>query len=224
MTYSIRNQNRILRLALAALVFDAAEIAQSADFPGVSTTTITFGEATHDIGNQGPIVESGFRYDAVGDSWSLVNQSAYGADGNALVTFWGSPVAAGNVITFRQVDGSPFWFRSLELSGRSRIDENDRVMARGFLDGQEVATQLLQSDQAEWRISLASPGFQAPIDSLKLEVVQTQRAALMVDNLVFESVPEPGSLALLVIGLLGLAHPRARYSLQALQPLNYSSN
>jgi len=146
---------------------------------------ITFGEIAHDIGNMGPVVEKGYQYEGVGSSWSV--QGGYGPDGNALLTFWGIPPMVGNILTFKRVDGSPFRFLSLELRGRIQGARNDVVMARGFLNGVEVASQVLQSSNEAWRIEFANTSFVAPIDTLKFELVESNLAALIFDNLTVES-------------------------------------
>jgi hypothetical protein len=185
-----------------------------ADSHGISaeldSVTITFGEGSHDIGDMGPIDESGYRYEPIGASWQLIGPDVWdhGGVGNALFSFYGIHPAIGNVTTFRRLDESPFVFQSLELRGRFEGQRNSVVVAFGFLDGIEVASQALQSSSETWRMQIADSGFLKPIDKLRLEVVEINGSAVMFDNLVFTPVPEPKVYALLALGLSAFAWVR----------------
>ena len=198
------------------LICSALTISSVSGFSaGFDPAVITFGETSRDIGDQGPISENGYQYEAVGASWSLQDghfppELGLFPNGNALVTFWGIPPAVGNLTSFKRLDESPFLFLSVELRGRLDGQRNDVVMARGFLDGVEVASQVLQSSNEVWRIQLANSGFAAPVDVVQFELVESNDAALIFDNLVFAPVPEPGTCALLAIGLSALAWVRNR--------------
>jgi hypothetical protein len=63
------------------------------------------------------------------------------------------------------------------------------VLARGFLDGAEVASQFFQSSSEVWRTESANSSFATAIDVLRFELVEYNHSALIFDNLVFELVP-----------------------------------
>lgn len=169
---------------------------------GITQTVITFGDTIHDIGNAGSIVESDFQYNAIGNSWSI--QTGVGATtpfptGPALVTFWGMFPAVGNTLTFTRLDNAEFLFTSIDVRGRLELARNDVVAARGYLDGIEVASQVLQSSTLTWRTDLAAPGFATPIDELRLVQIESNGSCLVMDNVTFIEVPEPASCLVLVL-------------------------
>jgi hypothetical protein len=178
---------------------------------GFSPVTITFGQDSRDIGNQGPLQESGFQYEGFGDSWQLINTNlwGHGGDGTALFTFFGIFPAIGNSMIFQQTNGSPFVFQSVDLRGRFESQPNSIVAVKGFFNGLEVASQVLQSSNETWRVQLTNPSFLNPIDQLQLKVIEVNGAALMLDNFVF-AVPEPNTCALLALGLSSFAWLRTR--------------
>jgi hypothetical protein len=171
------------------------------------TTTITFGTQSRDIGNIGPIAENGYTYNAVGNSWQLINATLGGfvGDGNALVTYWGIPPALGNTITFERAAHGDFLWQSFDLEGRLQNQRNDVVLAQGFLSGVQVASQTLQSSNAFWQLETTAPAFNNPVDSLRFTVVELNGATLMFDNMTFTAVPEPGAGLFLILGVTASA-------------------
>src|SRR5207244_3896408 len=104
-----------------------------------------------DIGNRGPRIEGEYRYNALGNSWSIeTNFGDFQLPDNALCTFWGSPPAVGNSITFNRVDGGSFYFQSVDIFGRLQGLRNDVIVARGFLNGTEVGNLTLQTSNQAW--------------------------------------------------------------------------
>jgi hypothetical protein len=204
--------NHWYRIALACSALTTMSASCLAEF---DPTFITFGEVDRDIGNDGPIVEGDYQYDAVGASWSLQDGGPPAPldpfpNGAALVTFWGTPPAVGNVIRFSRLDGKWFSFLSLELRGRLPDVRNDVVLARGFLNGAEVASQLFQSSDEAWRLAPANSSFSSALDELRIELVEYNLSALILDNLAFALVPEPNACLLLAIGVSALAQLRRR--------------
>jgi len=201
-------------IALSAAILTLGTSTVFSGDPG--STTITFGDVSRDIGNIGPIVESGYQYNAIGASWQLISSALgeFPGDGNALVTFWGIFPALGNTITFERLDHGQFLFQQLDLRGRLDNRRNDVVLVQGFLDGVQVASQILQSSNEVWRVELTNPSFANPIDTLRFEVVELNGSTLMFDNLVFAPVPEPTAGALLALGLAGAMWRSRRYRIQ----------
>lgn len=199
-----------MKQRLSIAVASALSIVSASCFSaGLEPTVITFGEADSYIGNHGPIVEDDYQYNALGESWSLQNGGlpdpvAPFPHGSALVTFWRSPPAVGNVIWFSRLDGRPFSFVSLELRGRLDGPGNDVVLARGLLDRAEVASQFFQSSNAAWRIEPANSSFAAAIDELQFVLVEYNRSTLIFDNVTLALVPEPSACVLLALGVPAL--------------------
>jgi hypothetical protein len=178
------------------LIAAAAAMTRSAH---AAQTVITFGNVSRDIGDDGPLPEFEFQYSAIGPSWSI--QTDFGAftlPNHALTTFWGMPSAVGNSITFTRLDGDDFFFESVNIFGRVQGAPNDVLQAQGFRDGVQVGTLTLQSSLQAYTTIDTRAAFAAPIDSLRLLQTQSNDSALILDNLVFSEVPEPGSMALVL--------------------------
>lgn len=190
-------------LKLAVVISCSLIACSDSLFASSDLVTLTFGQTSHDIGNQGPFEENGFQYQAFGESWALINTNLWqhGGDETALFTFFGIFPEVGNTMTFQKADNSPFLFESLDLRGRLQDQRNSVVIAHGIFNGVEVASQTLQSSNETWRVELANNSFQNPIDLLRLEVVEVNGAALILDNFSFAAVPEPNACELQAVGL-----------------------
>jgi hypothetical protein len=182
---------------------------------GDNIATITFGNVSGDIGNLGPITEGAYQYNAVGASWSIQQDYSEYIDpfvlpSDALTTFFGIPPAVGNTVSFTRLDGGTFNFLSVDIFGRLPGATNDVVQAQGFLNGTEVATLTLQSSVQAYTTIQAGSMFDTPIDTLRFEETQSNGSSLIMDNVVFDQVPEPASGSLIALAALGLLVRRGK--------------
>jgi hypothetical protein len=171
-------------------------------------STITFGNVSHDIGDQGPIAEGAYQYNAVGASWSIQKDYSGFVDpfvlpSHAVTTFFGIPPAVGNTLSLTRLDGGTFNFLSVDIFGRIPGATNDVVEAQGFLDGVKIATLSLQSSVQAYATIQAGPMFATPVDSLRFVEIQSNGSSLILDNVVLQ-VPEPASSSLIAVVAVGL--------------------
>jgi hypothetical protein len=66
---------------------------------------------------------------------------------------------------------------------------------------------LLLPESEQWGILLT---FAVAVDELRFELIVSNQAGLMLDNLVFAPVPEPATWALLALGVSALAWRHTR--------------
>jgi hypothetical protein len=151
--------------------------------------------------------------------WNFILSPDAGNPPSALVGF---PVA---ISPFPNAPAGPAIFSTDTTSGRSfTLDGYDigalgpdrqggSLQIRGLLRNQE---QFSFADTATGGFATRQPGLGAFIDRLELRVTPGSTTAVAIDNLRFSrkpdtnDIPEPGSIAILSIGLAALALVRSR--------------
>lgn len=175
---------------------------------------ITFSNKSLDpLLSSGPQSEAGFTYEAtVGIGWEVTTEEGNGP--SALVTFYnGENGAVGDRVEFSRNGGGLFSFDSIDF--RTILESgSDQVTIRGLLGGVETESLVLNTSSLSYQTVLS--GFTTVIDLLRVEISDDGGNAMVLDNLVLtevaspSAVPEPGTLALLSLGGIGLAAGKLR--------------
>jgi hypothetical protein len=150
-----------------------------------------------DAGNVATYIEGGFSLSGQAADFLLLD------DGTGNGWLVGGFLGAGP-LTLRPVAGGTFGLASLDFGFFDLGDTPGQLAITGLLNGQAVAMQTL----ALGATSTAQFGNQWRSLS---EVTFTATSGFQLDNIT--AVPEPGSVALLVVGLGGLVLSRRRQKL-----------
>jgi hypothetical protein len=152
-----------------------------------SASTVTFGTTNGSSPIDQPQIEGDITYQVVSGMWFK-----YGLEGNppaSLVTFLPTP---GNVLEFSTISGVPFTFDSFDFASFAN-QQSDKVNFIGEFNSVDTQ-QLLNFNTSNANFSTQNPGFSAPIDKLRIELVSGDLAALLLDNLVFTPILQCDSL------------------------------
>jgi hypothetical protein len=153
-----------------------------------SASTVTFGtpnELSTVIDK--PQIEGDIIYQVVSGFWAKTGP--LGNPPAGLRTAFPSP---GDVIEFFTISGVPFTFDSFDFASFAN-QQSDKVNFIGEFNSVDTQ-QLLNFSTSNANFSTQNPGFSAPIDKLRIEVVSGDRAALLLDNLVFTPILQCDSL------------------------------
>jgi hypothetical protein len=152
-----------------------------------SASTVTFGSTFGNSSIDQPQIEGDIIYQVVSGVWFKAGQ--LGNPPASLVTFLPTP---GNVLEFSTISGVPFTFDSFDFASFAN-QQSDKVNFIGEFNSVDTQ-QLLNFSTSNANFSTQNPGFSAPIDKLRIELVSGDLAALILDNLVFTPILQCDSL------------------------------
>jgi hypothetical protein len=176
------------------------------DFEGVATP----GEQTA-VGNN--YAENGFNFFNPGapNDAAIIGQVSQNTSGSDYYT-WNSP-AANNPVTLTALVGSGFSLLSLDVGSKSGFSFANFDIIGDYVGGGSITFNVLGASNFT---NVALTGF-SDLSNVKFAFVSGDYGA--IDNLV-TSVPEPMSVTLVGLGLLGLALARRRAAEHGVNPLH----
>ena len=184
LTHNCITLSTMIKLGLTTIVSTLTMVSVGV---AASASTVTFGTTNGSSPIDQPQIEGDITYQVVSGMWFK-----YGLEGNppaSLVTFLPTP---GNVLEFSTISGVPFTFDSFDFASFAN-QQSDKVNFIGEFNSVDTQ-QLLNFSTSNANFSTQNPGFSAPIDKLRIEVVSGDRAALLLDNLVLTPIPKCDSL------------------------------
>jgi len=154
--------------------------------------------------------EDGFRFTAVsGSQWQLATNA--GNPPSGLSAGASNAIGIGDVISVARVGGGLFTFAAVDYASFASTN-SDGVNLIGLVNN--VQTAIFNNlTSAQIGFLTLNPNFASPIDELRIVGASQGDASLTLDNFVLNevnAVPEPGTLALLGVGLFGMAVARRR--------------
>ena len=152
-----------------------------------SASTVTFGTTNGSSPIDQPQIEGDITYQVVSGMW--FKSDPLGNPPASLITAFPTP---DDVIEFSTISGVPFTFDSFDFASFAN-QQSDKVNFIGEFNSVDTQ-QLLNFSTSNANFSTQNPGFSAPIDKLRIEVVSGDRAALLLDNLVLTPIPKCDSL------------------------------
>ena len=199
-------------VSLRFLVFGALALVLTASAPIASATLIDF-EGHPDDGN--PVInEAGFSFTFSAEGWGVFTDGFVGGGApytqngtTRLVMSGGSPC----FVTFKPIDDSPFSLASMDAA----------TMFPGTAGGMDIVGNLEGGGTVNASFSLTGtfanyvlPGTFVNLDSVTVSNQITgsfrQDSGVSLDNILVNPVPEPSTLAVAALALVGLAKKRRR--------------
>lgn len=211
------------KLMRAGWVAAAAILAVPVAGVSAHAAVVTFETAPYGGGFTGPITENGFTYSRLSGALYVNNHGNPGQD------MEGSEAGVGGVLNIVSAGSPDFTFSGLDYSAYDTSDTGSQTLAvTGLLGGSIVGTDMytlantnvFYPKYANWTTELATILAGKTIDDLHVTLNAGSGSGGAfhenIDNVVLGAatpVPEPGSLALLGTGLLGLSLVLRRWSL-----------
>jgi len=182
-------------MSVAAMAFAMVLVGASV----ASAITITFDGAP--TGTFTSYTEGGYKFDWIGygDYQAIVDVGG----GNLALVDDDPENGSGSGVRVRRVDGEDFMLEGIEAANVGGTAVGWNVCLKAWRDGSEITQELFQPTSATF-VDLGPTFYGTVIDELRINIVSLDYSGGLgytVDNIQLAAVPEPLTLAGLVLGV-----------------------